>query len=180
MPVVADTESPAIELPGAIASQRPDFESVFRDHYPFVVRFAASVTGNAELARDVAQDVFVAVFRGLPNFRGESSLKTWIYQITLRTAGRHSVRHKQQPATEPGLDFDQLHGSESADAIATLAEIAAAFDKLPLEARTVLSLVAIEGLSHEEAAEVLGVPVGTVGSRLHNARRKLIAAMSGD
>ena len=46
-------------------------------------------------------------------------------------------------------------------------------------ARVLLSLVAIEGLSHEEAAEVLGVPVGTVGSRLHNARRKLVAAMSG-
>ena len=62
----------------------------------------------------------------------------------------------------------------------TLAEFAAAFDKLSLEARILLSLVAIEGLSHEEAAEVLGVPVGTVGSRLHNARRKLVAAMSGD
>uniref|UniRef100_UPI002C74039E sigma-70 family RNA polymerase sigma factor n=1 Tax=Povalibacter sp. TaxID=1962978 RepID=UPI002C74039E len=98
----------------------------------------------------------------------------------LRTAGRHSVRHKKQPATGLGLDFDQLHGSESADATATLAELAAAFDKLPLEARTVLSLVAIEGLSHEETAEVLGVPVGTVGSRLHNARRRLVAAMSGD
>jgi RNA polymerase sigma-70 factor (ECF subfamily) len=107
-------------------------------------------------------------------------LRTWIYRITLRTVGRHSVRRKKQPATGLGLDFDQLHGSESAEATATLAELAAAFDKLPLEARTVLSLVAIEGLSHEEAAEVLGVPVGTVGSRLHNARRKLVAAMSGD
>ena len=87
-----------------------------------------------------------------------------------------------QEATRDGLDlhFDQIHGSESADATTTLAEFAAALDKLPLEMRTVLSLVVIEGLSHEEAAGVLGVPVGTVGSRLHNARRKLVAAMSGD
>lgn len=87
---------------------------------------------------------------------------------------------KKQPSTGPGLHTDQLYGSESADGTATLAEFAAVFDKLPLEARTVLLLVAIEGLSHEEAAEVLGVPVGTIWSRLHNARRKLVAAMSGD
>lgn len=178
--MVADAESPVIGLPVAVAPSRPEFASVFREHYPYVVRLAASITGSAEIAKDVAQDVFIAVFRSLPDFRGESSLRTWIYQITLRTAGRHSVRRKKQPATGLGVDFDKLHGGEPADATATLAELAAAFDKLPLEARTVLSLVAIEGLSHEEAAAVLGVPVGTVGSRLHNARRKLVAVMSGD
>jgi RNA polymerase sigma-70 factor (ECF subfamily) len=180
MPVVANTESPNLALPDATVSSRPEFAIVFRDHYPYVVRLAARVTGDAELAKDIAQDVFIAVFRSLPNFRGESSLRTWIYQITLRTAGRHSVRIKKQPATGLGLHFDQLQGGEPADGTATLAEFAAAFDKLPLEARILLTLVAIEGLSHEEVAEVLGVPVGTVGSRLHNARRKLVAAMSGD
>jgi RNA polymerase sigma-70 factor (ECF subfamily) len=58
-----------------------------------------------------------------------------------------------------------------------LAELVAALDALPLDARTVLALVAIEGLSHEAAAEVLGVPVGTVWSRLHAARRKLESAL---
>jgi RNA polymerase sigma-70 factor (ECF subfamily) len=133
--------------------------------------------GDVDSAKDVAQDVFIAVFRGLTKFRGESSLKTWIYQITLRTAGRHSVKRKKRPAT--GLDFDELHGGEPADSAATLAELSAALAALPLEARTVLALVAIEGLSHEAAAEVLGIPVGTVWSRLHNARRKLAAAMGG-
>ena len=178
--MVTNRESPPITLPDGTVSPRPEFATVFREHYPYVVRLAARVTGDAELANDIAQDVFIAVFRSLPNFRGESSLRTWVYQITLRTAGRHSVRSKKQPATGLGMNFDQLHGGEPADGAATLAEFAAAFDKLPLEARILLSLVAIEGLSHEEAAEVLGVPVGTVGSRLHNARRKLVAAMNGD
>lgn len=75
---MADTESPIIALPDATASPRPEFASVFRDHYPYVVRLATSVTGNAELGKDIAQDVFIAVFRSLPNFRGESSLRTWI------------------------------------------------------------------------------------------------------
>ena len=155
----------------------PEFASVFREHYPYVVRLAASLTGDVDLAKDVAQDVFVAVFKGLPRFRGESSLKTWIYQITLRTAGRHCVKKRKQPAAGLALDFDELCGGEQADSAATLAELVAALDALPLEARTVLSLVAIEGLSHEAAAEVLGVPVGTVWSRLHAARRKLEAAL---
>lgn len=155
----------------------PAFASVFREHYPYVVRLAASLTGDVDLAKDVAQDVFVAVFRGLPKFRGESSLKTWIYQITLRTAGRHSVKRRRQPATGLALDFDELRGGETADSAAMLAELVAALDALPLDARTVLALVAIEGLSHEAAAEVLGVPVGTVWSRLHAARRKLESAL---
>jgi RNA polymerase sigma-70 factor (ECF subfamily) len=113
------------------------------------VRLAASLIGDVESAKDVAQDVFVAVFRGLPKFRGESSLKTWIYQITLRTATRHSVKRKKQPATGLDFDFNGLHGGESADSAATLAELVAALAALPLEARTVLALVAIEGLSHE-------------------------------
>jgi len=153
----------------------PEFASVFREHYPYVVRLAASLTGDVDLAKDVAQDVFVAVFKGLPKFRGESSLKTWIYQITLRTAGRHSVKKRKQPDT--GLALDELRGGEQADSAAALAELVAALDSLPLEARTVLALVAIEGLSHEAAAEVLGVPVGTVWSRLHAVRRRLESAL---
>lgn len=171
-----DSESLSAASSDAPAAEH-DFANAFRQHYPFVVRLAASLIGDVESAKDVAQEVFVAVFRGLPKFRGESSLKTWIYQITLRTAGRHSVQRKKRPVT--GLDFDALHGGESADSAATLAELVAALAALPLEARTVLALVAIEGLSHEAAAEVLGVPVGTVWSRLHSARRKLMAAMGG-
>ena len=155
-----------------------DFANVFREHYPYVVRLAASLIGDVESAKDVAQDVFVAVFRGLRKFRGESSLKTWIYRITLRTAGRHSVKRKKQAATGLNFDFDALHGGESADSGAALAELVAALASLPLEARTVLALVAIEGLSHKAAAEVLGVPVGTVWSRLHAARRKLVLAIN--
>jgi RNA polymerase sigma-70 factor (ECF subfamily) len=179
MRIVADAGSPILPFTGAAALPRPEFANVFREHYPYAVRLAASLTGDVELARDIAQDVFVAVFRGLPRFRGEASLRTWIYQITLRTVARHAVKRKKQPVTGLDLKVDELHGDGAADTAATLAELAAALDKLPLEMRTVLSLVAIEGLSHEEVAEVLGVPVGTVWSRLHNARRKLIAAMSG-
>lgn len=165
---------------GDASVSRHDFANVFREHYPYVVRLAASLTGDVDSAKDVAQDVFIAVFRGLPAFRGESSLKTWIYQITLRTAGRHSVKRKNQPATGRDFDFDELHGGESADSATALAELVAALASLPLEARTVLALVAIEGLSHEAAAEVLGVPVGTVWSRLHAARRKLALAMAAE
>jgi RNA polymerase sigma-70 factor, ECF subfamily len=135
---------------------RPAFEQLFREHYPYVVRLAASMTGDAELARDVAQEVFIAAHEGLRAFRGEAAPRTWLYRITLRMAGRHAVRHRKHAG----------------------AGLVAALGKLSLTSRTVLSLVAIEGLSHDEASEVLDIPVGTVWSRLHAARRELAQAMA--
>jgi RNA polymerase sigma-70 factor (ECF subfamily) len=158
------------------ANTRLDFEQLFREHYPYVVRLAASMTGDAELARDVAQEVFIAAHQGLRAFRGEAAPRTWLYRITLRIAGRHAVRHRKHAGA--GLDLDTLAGAETADSTAALTELVAALGKLSLTSRTVLSLVAIEGLSHDEASDVLGIPVGTVWSRLHAARRELAQAMA--
>jgi RNA polymerase sigma-70 factor, ECF subfamily len=153
-----------------------DFEQLFREHYPYVVRLAASVSGDAEMARDIAQEVFIAAHLGLRTFRGEAAPRTWLYRITLRVAGRHAVRHRRHAGS--ALNLDELAGGETADSTAALTELVTALGKLSLASRTVLSLVAIEGLAHEEAAEVLGIPVGTVWSRLHAARRELAQAMA--
>lgn len=175
---MADSQPPAKGPESATAAHadgRPHFADVFREHYPYVVRLATSLTGDFELAKDIAQDVFVAVFKGLRGFRGDAALRTWIYQITLRISGRHSAKHKKHASQQ--YDLDGLPGVESADSTASLTELVSALNELPLASRTVLSLVAIEGLSHQAAAEVLGIPVGTVWSRLHTARRQLAAAL---
>jgi RNA polymerase sigma-70 factor (ECF subfamily) len=159
----------------ALGDSRPEFAAVFRAHYPYALRLAASLTGDREQAKDIAQDVFLAVFKGLEGFRGDSQLRTWIYQITLRTAGRHLSRLEKHACQ--AMELDDLPGIASAEDAAELVELVVALRRLPLDSRTVLSLVAIEGLSHQAVADVLGVPVGTIGSRLHTARRQLIAAM---
>jgi RNA polymerase sigma-70 factor (ECF subfamily) len=122
--------------------------------------------------------VFIAVFKGLPAFRGKSTLRTWIYRITLRVAGRHSAKRRRQSGQS--VDLDGLPAGDSAASAASLGELLAALAALPLESRTVLALVAIEGLSHQAAADVLGIPVGTVWSRLHTARRQLTAALGSE
>jgi RNA polymerase sigma-70 factor (ECF subfamily) len=109
--------------------------------------------------------------KGLRAFRGESTLRTWLYRITLRMAGRHAAKRRKHSSA--AFDFDALPDAEDADGAVRLTELVKALSGLSLEARAVLSLVAIEGLSHQAAADVLGVPVGTVWSRLHAARRQL-------
>jgi RNA polymerase sigma-70 factor (ECF subfamily) len=136
---------------------------------------AASLTGDTEQAKDIAQDVFLAVFRGLGGFRGDSHLRTWIYQITLRTAGKHLSKRKKHASQ--AVELDDLPGIASAESAVAIAEFVVALRRLPLGSRTVLSLVVVEGLPHQAVADLLGVPVGTIGSRLHTARRQLIAAI---
>jgi RNA polymerase sigma-70 factor, ECF subfamily len=168
------TDSQPLAAP---ASAADDFAAVFREHYPYVVRLAAVMTGDVDTAKDVAQDVFIVVMKGLGAFRGESALRTWLYRITLRIAGRHAAKRRKQAS--PDFDFDALPGAETADSAVSLTELVKALGALSLESRAVLSLVAIEGLSHQAAADVLGVPVGTVWSRLHAARRQLAEAIGG-
>ena len=151
-------------------------EAIFKRFHPRVCRLAFALCGHPTEAEDIAQEVFVAVLRGIDGFRGEAELGTWIYRITTRVAGRHVARRGR--VMTHVIDTEGFAGGSDAETDAQLAELAAAMDTLSIPLRTVLSLVAIEGLSHEAVADVLGVPVGTVWSRLYNARRQLAEAMA--
>ena len=123
---------------------------VFREHYQSVYRLALSLSGNHADAEDIAQEAFVAIIGALPKFRGDAKLSTWVYRITLRVGTRW-------PATDASIPIDLIN----------------ALRKLPIDSRSVVLLVAVEGLSHDEVAEVLAMPVGTVASRMHYARKRL-------
>ena len=128
-------------------------------------------------AEDAAQETFLAIHQGLPGFRGEAKLSTWVYRIAVRTA--HRVRGRHRPS-EPLLDVfpDPTPGPEvSAGTREQTRGVLAAMNALPAEQRVVLALFAVEGLRHGEIAEVLGIPEGTVWSRLHLARRRLAALL---
>ena len=125
-------------------------------------------------AEDATQEVFVALFRALPGFRGDSSLATFIHRIAVRVGIKHGVRssrHGSVPIDEattaaPGAP-EQLEAREDQR------RMWAAMDQLSLEHRSVLVLFTIDGLSHREIASILGIPEGTVWSRLHLARKRL-------
>ena len=133
-------------------------------------RLALSLSGNHADAEDIAQEVFVAIIGALPKFRGDAKLSTWIYRIALRVGNRWLARRggvAELPvtlaATDQSIPIDLIN----------------ALRKLPTDLRIIVLLVSIEGLSHEEAAEVLAVPTGTVASRLHYARKRLVKLLDG-
>lgn len=150
------------------AVQALDEDRVYRQHYARVYRLALSLSGHPSHAEDIAQDTFLAVFGGLGRFRAEAALSTWIYRITVRTATRWMARQRptetlpdEVRAIPDGIPLDLIR----------------AMQHLSVANRTVLLLVAVEGLTHREAGEVLGVPEGTIASRVHSARKQLSARL---
>jgi RNA polymerase sigma-70 factor, ECF subfamily len=149
-------------------------------------------------AADVTQEVFVKVFRNISNFHGEASLRTWIYRIALHEASnqrRWWGRHKRQEMTidaqienEEGETFcmaDALAAGDASQYDCAAREqlgerVIAALRTLPEAFREVVVLREIEGFGYEEIAEMLGVNLGTVKSRLTRGRAALRAALQSD
>jgi RNA polymerase sigma-70 factor, ECF subfamily len=143
-----------------------DFQTVWAELYPAVWAHCHRLLGSASDADDATQEVFLAVYEGLDSFRGDCKLFTWVYRIATRIALRYRAklrRQRREPAIEPTTSEPRVFEHEVRHALATL----------NLEHATVLSLFAVEGLSHSEIADILGIPEGTVWSRLHTARKKL-------
>jgi len=126
---------------------------------------------------DALQDAYVKAFRALPRFRGGSAPATWLYRIVYNTCldelrrGRFR-RHVPLDPGRPGGDADP------ADTVAGRAGLAAALGGLPPDQRAAVLLVDAEGFDYREAAEVLGVEIGTLASRLSRARAALRRALS--
>ncbi|MEO7892553.1 MAG: sigma-70 family RNA polymerase sigma factor [Vicinamibacterales bacterium] len=160
------------------------------DYQRMVYHLALHLLGDAQEALDLSQEVFLRVFRTLPQFRGQASLRTWIYRIVVTQASNRKRwwrrrRQSQQVALEEHV---ALHGElrESRQAsmpdrvlqqVETAGRVHAALDTLPFEQRVAIVLREIDGLSYEEIAESLGVAVGTVKSRLGRARLALRAVL---
>jgi RNA polymerase sigma-70 factor, ECF subfamily len=144
-------------------------------HAPLLA-VCANVTRHRADAEDALQETYLAVHRALPAFRGEARLGTWVYRIALRAAVRQRARGRRH-VTEPlGVDpADPRAGTISRTGDADRLDRALA--TLSAEHRAVLALFCVEEHTHEQIADVLGLPVGTVWSRLHHARKRLAEAL---
>jgi RNA polymerase sigma-70 factor (ECF subfamily) len=150
-------------------------DTLFKQQYPFVYRLAFNLCGNLTEAQDIAQETFVAALKGLDGFKGEAQISTWLYRITTRIAGRSITKTRRAHADKDNID--DFAALDQAEQLKINHDLVKALSQLSVPHRTVLALVAIEGHSHQTAADVLGVPVGTIWSRLHSARKQLLAAM---
>jgi RNA polymerase sigma-70 factor (ECF subfamily) len=155
------------------------------DHQRMVVQLAMNLLGDRDEALDLSQEVFLRVFRTIHRFRGQSSLRTWIYRIAVNQArNRHRFWRRRHRADQVSLDEHlATHGDFISEGEATpervlaqkelAARLQAALDRLPFDQRTAIVLREIDGLSYDEIAFSLGVAVGTVKSRLTRARHAL-------
>lgn len=187
-PEIADSEAALVQR--CAAGDERASEELVTEHQRTVVQLATNLLGDREEALDLSQEVFLRVFRTIHRFRGQSTLRTWIYRIVVNQArNRHRFWQRRHRADQVSLDQhvathgDTISGFEpTPEKVLAQKELAArlsgALDDLPFEQRTAIVLREIDGLSYEEIAYSLDLAVGTVKSRLTRARRALRVALS--
>lgn len=165
------------------------FERVVLRHQSAVYHFAARLLNDAEAASDVAQETFIRAYQAIHGFREGSALRTWLFSICRNLAldelrRRHRRVERERPL-DPGEDAGSSWAVDRGASIEELSEnrelaerLEAAIAALPEDQRAAVILKDRYGLSSEEIARVLDVPVGTVFSRVHRAYRKLAASLT--
>jgi RNA polymerase sigma-70 factor (ECF subfamily) len=156
-------------------------EAIYHRYKRRVFALALRIVGSGD-AEEVAQEAFIRVFRGLPKFRGDAALGTWIYRLAVNAALSHRARRANAPSVdaEDGAAAERLLAApvETGDA-ALRKRLEGALALLPVGYRTVIVLHDVEGLEHEEVAAILGCHVGTSKSQLHKARARLREVLAG-
>jgi RNA polymerase sigma-70 factor (ECF subfamily) len=180
-PQIAEDENALIER--AQHGDRNAFGELASRYYPGVVRVVYRLCGDTGLAEDMAQEAFLRSWVNLSSFRPQSSLRNWLYRIAVN-ATLDVLRRRPDEAIED--EAVQMVPDQAAGPEATLIEnervalLQQAMHALPEAARSVLVLREYGGLSYQEIASALDIPVGTVMSRLNYARNRLRLLLKGD
>lgn len=167
----------------AVAGDSKAFEKLYQQHYRRVYSICMRMLGNAALAEDLTQDVFLLVYRKIGTFRGDSAFTTWLHRLTVNQVlmyWRKRGVKLEQTADDDSLASvadTQLQDTRRVSLIDRLA-LERAIGELPPGYRTVFVLHDVEGYQHEEIAEMLGVTMGTSKSQLHKARMRLRELLS--
>lgn len=157
------------------------FNAIYRAYFGFVSNVSYRIVTRKEDAQEVCQEVFIVIYRKLSTFRRESSLKTWIYRITINCALKYA--QKKSKERKGMVEFDEMKmpftSNENIRAKIYFKEnetvVKQLLNRLNLEQRACIVLRTIEGLSYKEIAETLKIPINTVRSRIKRARMAMIA-----
>ena len=154
------------------------FELVVAHYQTRVFHLALSILGSAAAAEDGAQESFLRIWRGLRGYRGASSLSTWIYAIArntcltmLQAAGNRATLSLEQPGIRAAAEARRAPPRAAADDLLEL------FSQLPDKYRQILTLFYLEERSYQQVAEILNLPMGTVKTNLHRARKEIADAL---
>lgn len=166
----------------SLAGRRDAFGELVSRYQTRLYNAAIRLVDSPDDAADVVQDAFLNAFQSLHAFKGDAEFFTWLYRIAFN--GAISLKRKKRPtgrldaasgerAFEPADPSDYVRTGHALERTEENALLHAALVRLSPEHREVLTMKDLDGLRYEEIAEVLGVPVGTVRSRLHRARLEL-------
>ena len=159
------------------------FEELYRQHARRLFGLVFRMTGSAEDAEDLLQEVFLQAHRKLSGFRGESSLGTWLYRLAMN----HCLDHLRGRQAKMGRATESLDRDEAPEPAAPQPMVPTAISRMDLDraiqtlpqgCRAAFLLHDVEGFEHGEVAKILGVSEGTSKSQVHKARRKLRAILS--
>lgn len=168
------------------------FEALVRAYEKNVYNLALRMMGNAQDAEDMAQEAFLKAYNSLPGFRGDSKFSVWLYRIVsnvcldqLRKKSKRptvSLSMEDEDGEETQLDLPDTAQSpeEMLEKKLTREAVRRGLAQLPEDARQILLLREIQGLSYEEIGETLGLEAGTVKSRIFRARKRLCAFLLED
>ncbi len=161
------------------------FEALVQDYKNRIHSYICRLTNDSPDAEDITQEVFVRAYQGMRAFRRDAALDTWLYRIATNLVIDRYRKEKRAPqwvavsgdADDPALDLPSTSRHGDPEATVALSElqrhVQRAIQSLPPKLRAVVVLYDMEGLAYEQVAETLGCPVGTVKSRLFNARTLL-------
>ena len=153
-----------------------DFETIVEKHGDFVYNVAYRILNNQADAEDASQEAFISAYRNFYKFRGESAVRTWLYRIAVNASlMKLRKERRKQFLTQTGYDDMQLVSwTEGPESAALTAELRGKLEEglalLPPQLRVTVVLRDVQGLSNEEAAEVLKTSVPSLKSKLHRGR----------
>jgi RNA polymerase sigma-70 factor, ECF subfamily len=163
-------------IAAAVQGDRDAFSSIVRVYQARVLRYLQRLLGDRTLAEDVAQEVFLRCYRALPRYGAEGKFSTWLFGIA-HNAGVDAIRQRARVRrTTAALRPRRAQQPDPSVRV----ELAEALEQLPPKLRAALLVVEVLGLKYREAADVLGVPEGTVKSRVSHARERIVAWYADD
>ena len=149
------------------------FDVLVRRYQLPIYRVCLNILGDTHAAQDAAQDTFFTAWRAIGRYRGDAKLSTWLYRIATNRCLKE-LKRRERP-TDPLPDLPSTAGTpeEHYEAVAHVADVAGALARLPADQRVAMLLRDVEGLAYGDIAEVLGVSMTVVKSRIYRARLQL-------
>jgi RNA polymerase sigma-70 factor (ECF subfamily) len=157
----------------------PAFEELYQQHSTRLFNLAWRMCGTRADAEDLLQEIFLLAYRKLPDFRGDSTVGTWLYRLAMNRCLDHlKSRQTRASAASTPLDEQVMAPKMANDSGIRRLDLERAIARLPEGARAAFLLHDVEGFQHQEIASILGISEGTSKSQVHKARLRLRALLT--